>query len=165
MMLIGGAIFGAIIGVIFAKIIEKIKNHEYVEITFTMILAHLTFILTELINIYIPHIEISGIIATAVAAIIMGNYGKFKISPKVEEYMDKFWGFFAFLSNSLVFILIGFILSKIHIKISEFILPTIIAIVVVIIARAISVYVPLNLIKLTKWEEPVPTNRQHLLAW
>ncbi len=164
-MLLGWAIFGAIIWIIFAKVIEKIKNHEYVEITLTMILAHLTFILTELINIHIPHIEISGIIATAIAAIIMWNYWKYKISPKVEEYMDRFWWFFAFLSNSLVFILIWFILSKIHINISQFILPTIIAIIVVIIARAISVYLPLNLIKITKLEEPVPSSRQHLLAW
>lgn len=76
-----------------------------------MVLAHVVFVIAE----YITHVvsfdsfdpKISGVIATAYAAIIMGNYGKTKISPKVEAYMDKFWSFFSFVTNSLVFILMG----------------------------------------------------------
>jgi len=49
-MAIGGAIFGTIVGVIFSKIIEYIKNNETIEIMLTMIVAHLTFLLAELIS-------------------------------------------------------------------------------------------------------------------
>ena len=108
-MIFGGIILGIFFGIIFSKGIQLIKNNEAVEITLTMILAHVTFIATELISEHVliggRELKISGVIATAFAAIIMGNYGRTKISPRVETYMDKFWNFFAFISNSLVFLL------------------------------------------------------------
>jgi len=98
-----------VFGILFATVIKRINNNEHVEITLTMVLAHIVFLLAE----YITHFviigdfdpKISGVIATAYAAIIMGNYGKSKISPKVEAYMDKFWSFFSFVTNSLVFLM------------------------------------------------------------
>jgi CPA1 family monovalent cation:H+ antiporter len=54
------------------------------------------------------------------------------------------WEFFAFVSNSIVFILIGLIISDItHIEFIDFILPIVISIIIVSIARAISVYGPI----------------------
>jgi len=49
-MMIGGILFGSFTGVLFSKIIGKIKNNEMVEISLTMILAHVTFILSEIIS-------------------------------------------------------------------------------------------------------------------
>jgi CPA1 family monovalent cation:H+ antiporter len=50
------------------------------------------------------------------------------------------WEFFAFVSNSIVFLLIGLIVSELSIKITDFILPISISVIVVIIARAMSIY-------------------------
>ena len=97
------------LGIVFSKGIKLIKNNESVEIMLTMLLAHFTFILAEMISHHVViggfDLKISGVIATAYAAIVMGNYGKSKISPKVENYMERFWDFFAFLANSLIFLL------------------------------------------------------------
>lgn len=71
-----------------------------------MLSAHFTFLLAELITEKVEFLPISGVIATVVASIVIGNYGKYKITPKVEHTMEKFWSFFAFVSNSIVFILI-----------------------------------------------------------
>ena len=72
-MMLGGIVFGLFMGIIFSKILEKIKNDESVEIGLTIIVAHLTFIFSELIghHLYIGdfNIKISGVIATAVAGI------------------------------------------------------------------------------------------------
>jgi len=105
------------------------------------------------------------VIATSVAAILIGNYGRYKISPKVEKYMEKFWSFFAFIANSLVFILMGLILSQINIDFTLFILPISIVILVVIIARAVSVYIPVSIINYFKREENISKVREKLLAW
>lgn len=82
-------------GIMFSKVIQHIKNNETIEIMLTMIVAHLTFLLAELITHHVSigsfHLALSGVIATTFAAIVMGNYGRHKISPKVEEYMEKFW--------------------------------------------------------------------------
>lgn len=168
-MLFWGILFWVFTWLVFSKIIQKVKNNELVEISLTLILAHLTFVLSELITEHVSigwfHLQISGVISTAVAAIIIGNYGRYKISPKVEEYMEKFWWFFAFVANSLVFILMGLILSTVNISFSEFLIPIFVVIVVVMIARAISVYLPLWFINIFKLEDSIPMTWQHLLSW
>ncbi|MDD4151109.1 MAG: sodium:proton antiporter [Candidatus Gracilibacteria bacterium] len=169
LMFLGGILFGIFTGVIFSKIIAKIKNNESVEITLTMILAHLTFIMAELIkdiNFFGYNIQISRVIATAVAGIVMGNYGRYKISPKVEEYMEKFWGFFAFIANSLVFILLGIMLSDIKIDLfTGFIIISGVAIIVEIISRALSVYIPINLVNYFGLTKKIPLSWQNIFAW
>lgn len=162
-MLIGGVLFGGFIGVVFSKVIEKIKNQEFLEIALTLILAHTTFILAEIVNHFF--FPISGVIATTVSAMVIGNYGRYKITPKVEETMEHFWGFFAFVSNSLVFLLIGILIVAIKIDVSSLILPILISIVVVMIARAISVYSVIGLLNMSKLEETIPMKWQHLLSW
>lgn len=168
-MMIGGILFWSFTWVVFSKVIGKIKNNEMVEITLTMILAHLTFILSEIISEHISifwfELKISWVIATSIAGIIIWNYGRYKISPKVEAHMNQFWEFFAFIANSLVFILMWLILSHIQVDFASFILPIFAVIIIVIISRAISVYTPIFVINTFKMEEHIPIYWQHLLSW
>jgi len=168
-MVAGGIALGIWLWMLFSKAIKHIKNNEAVEITLTVILAHVTFISAGLISQYVSigdfNVEISWVIATAYAAIIMGNYGKTKISPRVEEYMDKFWNLFAFICNSIVFLLMGLILKDIRVPSTDLYVVIPIAISVVIVARAISVYLPITLLNVLKIHEHIPRSWQHLLAW
>ena len=170
-MMIWWALFWWAIWVIFAKIVWRIKNAESVEIMLTMILAHITFLLAEAITHYLHnwlHIEylwVSGVIATVVAWIVMWNYGKYKITAKVEKHVEQMWEFFAFVSNSIVFLLIGLIVSELSINLIDFILPIIVVIIVVSIARAISVYLPIWILNKLKLGEKIPLNWQHILSW
>ncbi len=104
-------------GVLFSKMVGSIKNNEEVEIVLTMLLAHITFITSEIITELVPFISISGVISTVIASLVIGNYGRYKITPKVEAHMEKFWEFFAFVSNSIVFILLGLVLSRLEVSI------------------------------------------------
>jgi CPA1 family monovalent cation:H+ antiporter len=54
--------------------------------------------------------------------------------------MQKFWEFFAFLANSIVFILMRLILSHIDIDILYFVPAITLSIIVIAFARAVSVY-------------------------
>lgn len=76
-------------GIIFSKIIQKVRNEKYLEIALSLALAHTAFLIAELINHYL--VPVSGIIATVAAAMVLGNYGRYKISPKVEEVMARYW--------------------------------------------------------------------------
>ncbi|MFA9262717.1 MAG: cation:proton antiporter [Undibacterium sp.] len=168
-MVLGGGIFGLLMGFIFSKIIGKVQDNEHVEITLTMLVAHLTFILSELISHHLvlfgQEIKFSSIIATVMASMVIGNYGRFKISPRVEEYMEKFWGYFAFVANSLVFILMGLLFADLPIHFDQFIVPMLITVVVVMVGRALSIYPVVALVNRFKKEEPIPMSWQHLLAW
>lgn len=168
-MAFGGILFWILTWVLFSKIIGMVKNNEMVEITLTMILAHVTFLLSEAISHHVViaglEVHISWVIATTIAWIIIWNYGRYKISPKVEAHMNQFWEFFAFVSNSLVFILLWLILSHIEIDFMTLLVPSLIVIAIVMIARAVSVYLPVTLLNFTKTEEHIPASWQFLLSW
>lgn len=168
-MVIGGGIFGLFMGFIFSKIIGMVENNEPIEITLTMLVAHLTFILSELISHHLvlfgQEIKFSSIIATVMASMVIGNYGRFKISPRVEEYMEKFWGYFAFVANSLVFILMGLLFADLPIHFDQFIAPILITVMIVLIGRALSIYPVVAWVNRLKKEGPIPMSWQHLLAW
>jgi len=169
-MFIGWIIFWFITGYLFSRIIWRIKNNDAIEITLTIILAHLTFILAYLIweNLVINWFtfNISWVIATTVAAIVMWNYWRYKISPKTSEYMEKFWWFMAFIANSLVFILLGLIVYDVDINFLDgFIYLIIIAFFIWIIARSISVFLPIFILNKLKLEKLIPFSWLSVLSW
>lgn len=168
-MVLGGGIFGLLMGFVFSKIIGKVQDNEHIEITLTMLVAHLTFILSELISHHLvlfgQEIRFSSIIATVMASMVIGNYGRFKISPRVEEYMEKFWGYFAFVANSLVFILMGLLFADLPIHFDQFIVPMLMTVVVVMIGRGLSIYPVVAMVNRLKKEDQIPMSWQHLLAW
>jgi CPA1 family monovalent cation:H+ antiporter len=168
-MIIGGTLFGLFMGFLFSKLIEWVKGHENLEITLTLLVAHFTFLLAEVISenwVIKGHaIYLSSIIATLVSSMVLGNYGRFKMSSGVEEYMDKFWGYFAFVANSLVFILMGLLFTSLTISLHIAWLPILMIILVVVIARALSIYVSIGIANQFKSEENIPLNWQHLMAW
>ncbi len=167
-MIWGGAVLGFIIGLLFAEIIKRVKNNEPVEIILTLVLAHFAFIFAELIGHYVHigwfEVHISWVITTVMAASVMGSYGRSKISPSVEKYMHKFWWFFGFVCNSLVFFMMWSIAVSLGSWNGDIIIATLVFIVVTIIARGLSVYLPVWLLNKLKLERYIPMTRQHLLA-
>lgn len=169
-MVVGGILFGIVMGGLFSKLIEKAATHEFVAVSLMIVSAHLTFIFTDLISEHLGHltdgmIKLSPIISTTLAAMVIGNYGRFKVSPKADEFIEKFWGQFAFLANSLIFILIGLIFASIDIPFGLMLVPILITVLVVAIGRALSIYPVVSLLNAAGMEERIPLSWQHLLAW
>lgn len=169
-MMVGGVIFGVIVGGIFAKLVGLARENEIASITLTIVLAHVTFILAEILSHHLKfgdlHFAISPIIATTVAALLMGNYGRSKIHPRAEEFVENLWGQLAFMSNSLIFILIGILFVGVFTLTLDLLLVVVATILIVAAARAISVYPLVGAFNLVSPEaERVPLAWQHLLSW
>ncbi|RYG59697.1 MAG: sodium:proton antiporter [Alphaproteobacteria bacterium] len=168
-MVVGGIVFGLAMGFLFSKLIQATRSNENVSIILMLVLAHLTFILAEVISHHFViagfEIKISAIIATTIASIVMGNYGRYKVDPHAEEFVEKFWGQFAFMCNSLVFILMGLIFASLPMNLTAFLLPIIVTIAVVAVGRALSIYPVVGFINALKVEERIPMSWQHLMAW
>ncbi|MBS3964880.1 MAG: sodium:proton antiporter [Methylomonas sp.] len=168
-MLGGGIVFGLFMGFIFARLIELVRGNEHLEITLTLLVAHLTFVLTEVISEHLViaghEIRLSSIIATLIASMVIGNFGRYKMSPDIEEYMEKFWSYFAFVTNSLVFILMGLLFADLAIDLNIALLPILLAVATVVVGRALAVYPVLWLLNKTGKERAIPRNWMHLLAW
>ncbi|MEZ4104225.1 MAG: sodium:proton antiporter [Candidatus Paceibacterota bacterium] len=169
-MMIGGVVFGLLMGLVFTKLIGYARENEVASITLTIVLAHTTFILAEIISHHFTlgtyHFPISPIIATTIASLVMGNYGRSKIHPKAEEFVEKLWGQLAFLANSLIFILIGILAVPVLRLDMTMITVILVTIVIVAIARAISIYPVVGLYNKTIPEKRrLPRSWQHLLSW
>lgn len=169
-MMVGGVLFGIIMGGLFAKVVGLTRENETASITLTIVLAHTTFILAEVLSEHMAiggfELPLSPIIATTVASLLMGNYGRPKIHPRAEEFVEKLWGQLAFLANSLIFILIGILFVEGPTLNSQMFFVVLVTILIVATARAISIY-PLvgafNTFVNTKTK--IATSWQHLLSW
>ena len=169
-MLIGGVIFGVIVGAIFAKLIGLARENEIASITLTIVLAHVTFILTEILSHHLSfagfHFYLSPIIATTVAALLMGNYGRSKIHPRAEEFVENLWSQLAFMANSLIFILIGILFVSVPLLEPTMLIVVVLTILIVATARAISIYpLVIGYNALVSNARRIPTSWQHLLSW
>ncbi len=169
-MMFGGVAFGAFMGGLFAKLVGLCRENETASITLTIVLAHATFILAEVISSHLHigdfEVRISSIIATTIASLIMGNYGRSKIHPKAEEFVEKLWGQFAFMANSLIFILIGILFVSVPFNEPIILISVAFTILIVAFARSVSVYPVVGIFNFfAKEEARIPRSWQHLLSW
>lgn len=154
---IGGSLVGVIMGVIFSWIIGKIWNNPLVEITLTVVLVYSSFIIAE------HFMHVSGVIATVVAGLTLGSYGRSKISPPVLEHVRSFWEYMAFICNSLIFLLVGLSidLSLFYGNIRIILLSSFL----VLAARAIAVYAVFPVVEKLKLTERVSKAFQTIIVW
>ena len=129
-------------------------DDHLVEVTFTLVAAYGSFLLAE-------HFHLSGVLATLVAGLIVGNVGHLSISSKSREAVEDFWEYAAFFVNSLIFLLIGIRVALQSFK--AFLISALVAILLVILSRAIAIY-PCCLI-FAKSKLRVSYKRQHILFW
>jgi hypothetical protein len=64
---VGGAVLGSALGYLASRVTQSVHDPE-VEITLTTILAYGSYLLAY-------HLEVSGVIATASAGLVLGNFG------------------------------------------------------------------------------------------
>lgn len=163
LMIVMGFVIGGLIGYFASRSLVYIQKSHLLEITLTLVIAHATFLFTEWINEII--VPASPVIATTIAAIVMGNYGRYKMSAETRHTMGEYWEFFAFIANSLVFLLVGVMIVNLNVSFSELWLPIILSILAVAISRAISVYAILIPLNKAKKEFQIPLSWMHLLSW
>jgi CPA1 family monovalent cation:H+ antiporter len=129
-------------------------DDHLIEITFTTVAAFGSFLLAE-------HFHLSGVLATLTTGLIIGNSGHISISARSRQAVEEFWEYAAFVANSLIFLLIG--LRVAHRDYSFVLLPVLIAIIVVILGRALAIY-PLALLFIRS-SLRITRRHQHILFW
>jgi len=151
---VGGAVLGFAVGYAGSKLTQAIDDPQ-VEITLTTIVAYGSYLLAN-------HLHLSGVIATASAGLMVGNFGaKRGMSERTRTVLESFWEYIAFVMNSLVFLLIGL---EVHIDaLAQAWRPVLFAIAAVLIGRSLSVYllVPVN----NLFAERISIRWQHVMVW
>lgn len=151
---VGGVLVGAVVGFAASKITAYVDEPR-IEITLTTIVAYGSYLLAE-------HLHVSGVIATVIAGLTVGNYGAHSgMSARTRVSVWAFWEYAAFLINSLVFLLIGI---EVHLaQILEFWQPIVLAIGAVLLGRVLVVYAlaPLS----GRFEKPIPSRWNPVMVW
>jgi CPA1 family monovalent cation:H+ antiporter len=151
--LAGALLVGAGIGWGCLLLAGNTQDH-LVEITFTTVAAYGSFLLAE-------HFHASGVLAATAAGLIMGNLGGKAITSKGREAVGAFWEYAAFVSTSLIFLLMGTRLAQQ--QIGGIARPALIAVGVVILGRAAAVYP--TCAAFLRSRQKVEMRHQHILFW
>ncbi|HYN70258.1 MAG TPA: sodium:proton antiporter [Candidatus Eisenbacteria bacterium] len=91
---------GLATGWLASRVIASVDDH-LIELTVSLAAAYGTYLLADAVHW-------SGIVATVVAGVVIGNYGrKLGMSPRTEEALDFTWEFMAYLLTAFAFLLVG----------------------------------------------------------
>lgn len=152
-MIVGSLVCGALAAGL-ALLLSGATEDHLVEITFSTVAAFSSFLVAE-------HFHLSGVLATLTAGLIMGNVGHLAISATGRKAVVEFWEYVAFVANSLIFLLIGMRVA--HQNYRSVLGPALIAIVLVVLGRALAIY-PLSLLFMRSTRRITFAN-QHVLFW
>ena len=98
--MIGAIALGTAIGWVGGKVLDKWKADEYVDFTFSLGLAISGYIVAD------HFLHVSGVVTTLFTALLLITKHK-EISTGVRKLFHKYWDYLGFVTNSILFFLIG----------------------------------------------------------
>lgn len=139
---VGGIVFGLLIGALAYKMLGSIDNYP-VEILITLAVVSGGYALAH-------KLHVSGPIAVVVAGLLLGNQGRLlAMSQKTREHLDLFWELVDEVLNAILFVMIGLEVLVLSFSM-HYLTAGILMIPVVLLARFISVSIPVTLLRLRR---------------
>lgn len=143
---LGGVIFGFVIGGITYAMLKRVDNYQ-VEILLTLALVTGGYAMAEVLHVSAP-------IAIVVAGLLIGNHGRLLAMSEITvERLDTFWELIDEILNAVLFVLIGLEILVITFG-AHLLIAGVLSIFIVLIARFVSVGVPIFFIR--KFRELTP---------
>jgi CPA1 family monovalent cation:H+ antiporter len=151
---IGGGLLGFAAGMLAYWMLKQVDNYQ-VEILITLGLVTGGYALADALHLSAP-------IAIVVAGLLIGNHGRsFAMSEDTRQNLDTFWELADEVLNAVLFLLIGLEVMVLSYTWMSF-TGALLAIVIVLSARLISVSVPIFLLKRVRSFSP---NVVKILTW
>ena len=142
----GGIIAGLVMGYFSFLMLKSVDNYQ-VEILITLALTTGGYALADFLHI-------SGPIAIVVSGLLVGNHGRFlAMSEKTRHHLDIFWELVDEILNAVLFVMIGMEILVLSFK-SEYLLLCILIIPVALIARFISIGIPIKILSFFRTFSP-----------
>ena len=130
----GGILLGLLLGYTASKAIKGIDDY------IVSVLITLSVVMGGYLIAHATHI--SGPLTMVAAGLIIGNYGKkVAMSNTTKDYLTKFWELTDEILNAILFLFIGFELLIIPDLSAHWLISTV-AIIVVLFARFLSIWIP-----------------------
>lgn len=157
---IGGGIAGYAMGRLACFLFAWLRGFPTAEITLTLTLAYLSFFISE------HYLNVSGVVATVIAGLVVGSTGRTRMSPTTFEYLSSAWEQFGFWANSLIFLFAAMLIPKLMAAADwqELVLVAVVF-VATLVARAIVVFGLLPLLGLTRLGTKVSNPYKAVMLW
>jgi CPA1 family monovalent cation:H+ antiporter len=150
----GGVLFGLAAGFIAYRMLRDVDNYQ-VEILITLALVTSGYALAE-------KLQLSAPIAIVVAGLLIGNHGKLLPMPeRTREHLDTFWVLMDEILNAVLFVLIGLEMLVLVFR-EQYLVAGLIAIPIVLLARFITVGLPITLMRRFRSFSP---NAVKIITW
>jgi CPA1 family monovalent cation:H+ antiporter len=151
---------GLVAGFVATRVMAIADDH-LIELAISVVLAYGTYLVAD-------RLGESGIIATVVAGLVLGTYGRHVgLKPATFDALDQTWEFVAFLLTALVFLLIGLAISLATLVDSLGAIA--LGVVGILVGRALVVYLVLGggsrIRRAAGRGSAVPTAWLHVLFW
>ncbi len=143
---LGGIVFGLIIGAIAYSMLKSVDNYQ-VEVLITLALVAGGYALAGALHL-------SGPIAIVVAGLLIGNHGRLlAMSERTRSHLDTFWELVDEVLNAVLFVLIGLEVLVLSWN-QSYLLAGVLLIPLVLLARFVSVGVPVTLMRVSRTFSP-----------
>jgi CPA1 family monovalent cation:H+ antiporter len=156
--MVGAIALGTGIGWIGGKILNRWKADEYVDFTFSLGLATGGYIIAD------HYLHISGVVTTLFTAMLIITKHR-EISTNVRKQFHKYWDYLGFITNSVLFFLIGIPLLTVEKAESMGITLSLIIVapfVIMMLSRAVVVYGGSTFLRIFRVR--IPVQWQHVLT-
>jgi monovalent cation:H+ antiporter, CPA1 family len=136
---IGGALLGFLSGGLVLLMLSRVDDYQ-VEILLTLALATGGYALAEYLHLSAP-------IAIVIAGLMIGNHGRRRLmSDRTRQHLDDFWELVDEILNAVLFVLIGLEILVLELSGGP-LLAGALAIPLVLAARALSVGLPIRMMR------------------
>jgi len=178
---VGGVVYGLAIGFIGLQFIKSLKDNPHLSVMMSLAIVMGGYAGASMLHVSGPFLSVmmslaivmggyagasmlhvSGPLAMVVAGLFVGN--KINISDNksdVQKALNEFWEILDDIFNGILFVLIGLAMHLLDFNMPYLILG-IIAIIIVLFARVVSVFLPYSLLK---HEESTPAKTIAILSW
>ncbi|KFF14201.1 sodium:proton antiporter [Chryseobacterium soli] len=130
----GGLLLGVLLGWVTSRLMREVDDY-IISVLVTLSVVMGGYLIAR-------QMHISGPLTMVAAGLFMGNFNvRFKMKSITQDYLIKFWELIDEILNAVLFLFIGFELLMIK-DLNHFIIPGLIAILVVLAARFISIWGP-----------------------
>lgn len=153
---VGGLAVGAAAALLVGWLLGQVESDPFIEVPLTVVLAYAAFMIAE-------EVHFSGVMAVVAAGIVMGGWGRTKISPNVSHYLSELWEYFAFTANALIFLLVGLLVDLPALADSLDLLVWVIA--AMLVSRLAVVYLLVPLSNRLPGAQTVNRTYQHIMYW
>lgn len=157
LLFVGGTICGTVLGWVAGILLGMVESDFLVETSITTAAAYLSFLLAEQV------FGVSGVMATVGTGLVLGGWGRVKISAPVRDYLEHFWEYMAFLANAFIFLLVGMRVSLPDLWQSLDVVALVL--IVMLFARAVVVYGLLPLLNRLPRAEEINRRYQTVMWW